>query len=56
MMKIVIEDGFLNQILNIQSNYGNIKDLPFLADKIILDNTGKLITAIEDKEKYVIDI
>ena len=32
------------------------KDLSFWADRKILDNTGKLVTAIEDKEKYVIHI
>ena len=29
------------------------KDSSFLADKIILDNTVKLVTSIKDKEKYV---
>ena len=36
--------------------WGQHRDLPFLADRKILDNTGKLVTALEDKEKYVIHI
>ena len=32
------------------------KDLSFWADTKILDNTGKIVRAIEDKEKSVIHI
>ena len=36
--------------------WGQHKDLPFLGDRKILDNTGKLVTDLEDKEKYVTHI
>ena len=36
--------------------WGHHKDLPFLAERKKLGNVEKLITSIEDKEKYVIHI
>ena len=43
--------------MSIQNNYGNIiKTCHFELIEKILDNTGKLVTAIEDKEKYVMHL
>ena len=36
--------------------WGHHKDLPFLPEKKKLKNVEKLVTSIEDKEKYVIHI
>ena len=52
-----MQDIFLKQIQNIQKNYLiYIKDLPFLLERKKIEKIEKLVSSIEDKEKYIIHI
>ena len=56
-MKIVTPDTFLKQIQSIQKHYEVfIKTYHFYQKRKKLENVEKLVTSIEDKEKYVIHI
>ena len=60
-IKIYDDNNEYGAILEVDIEYpktlwGLHNDLPFLPSRKKLDNTGKLVTAIEDKKKYVVHI
>ena len=56
MMKIMIKVTFLKLILNIQRNYINYSDLPFLPKRMKIDEWKNLVCNLLNKKKYVVHI